>query len=63
MWWLIFTALDLYLGVVIIDTLARGDSVSNEKRDRLVKARKLTLVLFGLTILGILWKLLASRRV
>jgi len=43
--------------------IARGDSVSNEKRDRLVKARKLTLVLFGLTILGILLKLLASRRV
>ena len=61
MWWLIFTAIDLYLGVVIIDTLVRGDSVSNEKRNRLVKAKKLTLVLFGLTVLGILWKLVASR--
>jgi hypothetical protein len=61
MWWLVFTAIDLYLGVVIIDTLARGDSVSEEKRDRLVKAKKVTLVLFGLTVLGIFLKLVARN--
>ena len=61
MWWLVFTAIDLYLGVVILDTLARGDSVSEEKRHRLLKARKVALFLFGITILGVLCKLLAKK--
>ena len=61
MWWLVFTAIDLYLGVVVIDTLARGESLSDEKRHRLAKAKKVTLVLFGLTVLGIFLKL-ATRK-
>jgi hypothetical protein len=61
-WWLVFTAIDLYIGVVLLDMLARGESVPTDKRTRLFAAKKITLVLLALTILGILLKLLATRR-
>ena len=40
MWWILFTAFDLYIGLVIVDILARSDSIPAEKLPRLKVAKK-----------------------
>ena len=50
MWWLVFTAVDLHFGVIIIDVLARSDSITEEKRKHLQTAKKVTLGLIALTV-------------
>jgi hypothetical protein len=60
-WWLVFTAIDLYIGVVLLDTLARSETVPAEKRQRLVRAKQITLALLALTIVGLLLKRMASK--
>lgn len=61
MGWLIFTAIDLYLGVVIIDVLARSESVSEEKRRHLSVVKKVTIFLLALTILALLVDFVRSK--
>jgi hypothetical protein len=46
MWWILFTAIDLYFGVLILDTL--GASVAEEKRRRLALAKKFCLAVMGI---------------
>ena len=46
--WTIFTAVDLYVGLVLIDLIST--SAAPEKLSRLRKARTLTLVLLGISI-------------
>ncbi len=60
-WWFVFTAIDLYVGVVLLDTLARSDTIPAEKRQRLLRAKQITLALLALTIVGLLLKLVASK--
>jgi len=31
MWWLVFTAVDLYLGLILIDVLTKSDSIPPHK--------------------------------
>jgi len=46
--WTIFTAIDLYIGVVLIDLIST--TAAPEKLPRLRKARTLTLALLGISI-------------
>jgi len=43
MWWTIFTAADLYIGLIVLDAMA--PSIPSEKLGRLRMARKLVLAL------------------
>ena len=61
MWWLAFTAIDLYVGVVLLDMLAKSDAVPAEKHQRLIWAKRITVVLLALTILALLVKAIAGR--
>ena len=49
MGWTIFAAVDLYIGVILIDLISK--SAPPEKLPRLRKARNVTLVLLGISIL------------
>jgi hypothetical protein len=49
MWWTIFTGVDLYVGLIILDALK--ESVALEKQKRLSAARKATLALLGVTVI------------
>ena len=40
MGWILFTAIDLYLGLILIDVLARSESLPPEKLRRLAVAKK-----------------------
>jgi cell division protein FtsL len=48
MWWTIFTGIDLYIGLIILDTL-KG-SVPPEKQKRLATVRKITIALLAVTV-------------
>lgn len=41
MWWIVFTAVDLYLGLIVIDVLARSESLPPEKLHRLAVGKKI----------------------
>lgn len=47
MWWTVFGAIDLYIGLIILDTL-KG-TAPPEKQKRLAIARKITIVMLVLT--------------
>jgi len=47
--WTIFTAIDLFVGAFLIDMMST--TVSPEKLPHLRRARKLTLILFGISVL------------
>ena len=47
MWWTLFTAVDLYVGLIVLDSLR--PTLPPEKQKRLVVARKVILVLLALT--------------
>jgi hypothetical protein len=49
MWWTIFTGVDLYVGLIIIDVLK--ESVPLERQKRLAIARKVTMALLGVTVI------------
>ena len=55
MWWIVFTAVDLYIGLVVLKTME--PSVAAEKRKRLKIAERVTSVLLGLTAIAFLVKL------
>jgi len=46
MWWILFTAVDLYIGLVVLDAMAPG--VPPEKQRRLAVAKKAILASIGL---------------
>jgi cell division protein FtsL len=48
-WWTIFTAVDLYIGLIILDSLA--GTIPPEKQKRLGMARKAILALLGATVI------------
>jgi len=60
MWWILFTAVDLYVGLVILKTMQ--PSVPPEKQKRLKIAEQVILVLLGLTAVAFLAKLLRWPR-
>ena len=57
MWWFVFTAVDLYIGVVALDLLARSGSISPEKLPRLAVARKVTFLSLAVVVVALLVKL------
>lgn len=46
MWWIVFTAVDLYIGLVVLDAVASG--LPPEKQPRLAVAKKVIVALIGL---------------
>ena len=52
MWWLVFTAVDLYLGLVALDVFARSGTVAPEKLPRLAIAKRVVIV--SLVVVGLL---------
>jgi len=53
--WTIFTAIDLFVGAFLIDMMST--TVSPEKLPQLRRARKLTLILFGISVLVCAYRL------
>jgi hypothetical protein len=47
--WTIFTAIDLFIGAFLIDMMST--TVPPEKLPRLRKARNITLILFGISVI------------
>ena len=56
MWWIVFTGIDLYIGLVILKAVQ--PSVPPEKQKRLQAAERVILGLLGLTAAAFLVKLL-----
>jgi len=56
MWWIIFTAADLYIGLVVLKTMQ--PSVPPGKQKRLKVAERVILVLLALTAVAFLAKLI-----
>jgi len=48
-WWTLFTAVDLYIGVIVLDAMA--PSLAPEKRARLRTARKVILALLAISVI------------
>jgi hypothetical protein len=57
--WTIFTAIDLYVGVVLLDLMA--PSVPPERLPLLRKAKKVALILFGASLLVLAVQFARSR--
>jgi len=51
MWWILFTAVDLYIGLIVLDTLI--PSLPPEKRDRAKVAKKIVVVLLVLLAIAL----------
>jgi hypothetical protein len=58
MWWIVFTAVELYIGLVVLDALM--PSLSAEKRQRARVAKKVVVVL--LVVLAIALAAVLIRR-
>ncbi len=56
MWWILFTAVDLYIGFVVLK--AMEPTVPPEKHGRLKIVEKVILILLGLSVLALVAKLL-----
>ncbi len=57
MWWIVFTAVDLYIGLIVLDTLM--PSLPAEKRHRAHLARKVvvvSIVLLAIALAAVLLK-------
>jgi hypothetical protein len=51
MWWIIFTAVDLYIGVIVLDTLI--PTLPAEKYHRAKVVRKVVVVLLALSVVSL----------
>jgi hypothetical protein len=43
MWWILFTAIDLYIGLIVIDVMQKSGSIPPEKLPRLQIVKKITI--------------------
>jgi hypothetical protein len=59
-WWTIFTGIDLYIGLIVIDSLV--GSVPADKQRLLAAARKIILVALGVTMLVLAAQILRGTR-
>jgi len=59
MWWIVFTAVDLYIGLVVLKTLE--PSVPPQKQKRLKTAERVILVLLALAAVAFVAKLFHWR--
>ena len=55
MWWLVFTAADLYIGIVCLDVISKSGSIPEHKLKRVAVAKKITvgLLIITLAVLGL----------
>jgi hypothetical protein len=53
MWWILFTAIDLYIGLIVIDVMAKSGSIPPEKLPRLQLLKKF--VLGAIAALGVVF--------
>jgi hypothetical protein len=58
--WTIFTAIDLFVGAFLIDMMST--TVAPEKLPRLRKARNVTLILFGISLIVLCLQLARRHR-
>jgi hypothetical protein len=59
MWWLVFTAVDLYLGLIALDVMARSEAIAPEKLPRLAVAKKVviaSLVVVAVLLVMMIWR-------
>lgn len=59
MWWVLFTAADLYVGLIVLDALA--PSLPTHKKRRLAWAKKTILAIIGVLGLTFVWLWLRSK--
>jgi len=59
MWWIVFTAVDLYIGLVILKTMQ--PSTPPQKQKRLKRAERVIVVLLALTAVAFVAKLFHGR--
>lgn len=59
MWWTVFTGIDLYIGLIVLDVMRQ--SVPLEKEKRLAVIRKVILGLLGATVVVLIAQI-AHRR-
>jgi hypothetical protein len=62
MWWLLFTAVDLYVGIVVLDVMSRSGSIAAEKLPRLAVTKKMLFVVTAITMVAFLVKLWTHYR-
>jgi hypothetical protein len=53
MWWILFTAVDLYIGLIILDVMAKSGSIPPQKLPRLQVAKKITIG--AIAVLGLVF--------
>ncbi len=51
MWWVVFTFIDLYIGLILLDSLM--PTLPAEKRNRAVKAKKIVIGLLVLSAIAL----------
>ena len=57
MTWIVFAAVDLYIGIIILDVISRDPDLTAEKLSRLHKAKRATWVCLGATAVALILKL------
>jgi hypothetical protein len=57
-WWLVFTGVDLYIGLIALDLLGRSGSIPPEKQGRLAVTKKVVIALLVLVVIAIIAKVL-----
>jgi hypothetical protein len=58
MWWLVFTAVDLYIGLIALDVMVRSGSIPPHKLRGVGIAKKVliaTLVVVGIALIVKMW--------
>jgi hypothetical protein len=59
MWWLVFTAVDLYIGLIALDVMARSGSIPSHKLRGVAIAKKVliaALVVTGVLLIFKIWR-------
>ncbi|MBZ5597694.1 MAG: hypothetical protein LAN83_05170 [Acidobacteriia bacterium] len=59
MWWLVFTAVDLYIGLVALDVMVRSGSIPPHKLKSVAIAKKIliaSLVVVGIALVVKIWR-------
>jgi hypothetical protein len=59
MWWLVFTAVDLYIGLIALDVMVRSGSIPPHKLKSVAIAKKTliaSLVVVGIALVIKIWR-------
>ena len=61
MWWLVFTAADLYIGIVCLDVMSKSGAIPEHKLKRLAVAKKIAIGLLVITLAVVALKLVVRH--